>query len=128
MTVPERHRVGFLGLGTMGWRMAANLARAGCSVTAWTNTSSKARAWAAEHGANAADTPAEVAAASEIVISMVVDGPQVERVLTGPGGAADGAGEGLLCVDMTTISLAASTSKRWRPSPRAAQAARPRWT
>lgn len=97
-------RVGFLGLGMMGSRMAANLAAAGCSVTAWTNTPGKATAWAAEHGASAAETPAEVASTTEIVISMVVDGPQVEQVLTGPGGVADGAEEGLLCVDMTTIS------------------------
>ena len=42
--------------------------------------------------------------ASDIVVSMVVDGPQVESVLLGPGGVAEGAAAGLLCVDMSTIS------------------------
>ena len=100
----ERERIGFLGLGIMGSRMAAHLARAGFPLTVWTHTPGKARAWAEEHGAQAAGTPAEVAAASDIVISIVVDGAQVRSVLLGPRGVREGAHPGLLCVDMSTIA------------------------
>jgi 3-hydroxyisobutyrate dehydrogenase len=93
--------VGFIGLGIMGSRMAANLARAGFELTVWNRTNSKAEEWAARHGATVADTPAALASNSDVVISMVVDGPQVESVLLGDEGAGHGAG--LLCVDMSTI-------------------------
>ena len=96
-------RVGFIGLGIMGSRMAANLARAGHDLVVWNRTVEKARDWAAEHGAAVADSPAEAARRSEMVITMVVDGEQVESVLLGEDGAAAGASEGLLCVDMSTI-------------------------
>jgi 3-hydroxyisobutyrate dehydrogenase-like beta-hydroxyacid dehydrogenase len=97
-------RIGFLGLGIMGWRMAANVARAGAPLTVWTHTPGKAQRFADEHGAVAAHTPAEVAAASDIVVSMVVDGAQVESILLGPGGVIEAAREGLLCADMSTIA------------------------
>jgi 3-hydroxyisobutyrate dehydrogenase-like beta-hydroxyacid dehydrogenase len=98
--------VGFLGLGIMGSRMAANLVRAGFGVTAWTHTDGKAQAWADEHGATAAATPAEAASASDIVVSMVVDGAQVEAILLGPDGAASAPRDGTLFVDMSTIAPA----------------------
>lgn len=97
-------RIGFLGLGIMGSRMAANVAKAGYPLTVWTHTEGKAARWASEHGAAAVATPAEVAAASDIVVSMVVDGAQVESVLCGQDGVAEGASDGLLCVDMSTIA------------------------
>jgi 3-hydroxyisobutyrate dehydrogenase len=97
-------RIGFLGLGIMGSRMAANVAKAGYELTVWTRTEGKAEQCATEHGATAAGTPAEVAARSDIVVSMVVDGAQVESVLCGPGGIAESANGGLLCVDMSTIA------------------------
>jgi 3-hydroxyisobutyrate dehydrogenase len=97
-------RIGFLGLGIMGSRMAANLAKAGFELTVWTHTEGKAERWATEHRATAVATPAEVAAASDIVVSMVVDGAQVETVLCGANGVANGANQGLLCVDMSTIA------------------------
>ena len=96
-------RVGFIGLGIMGTRMAANLARAGFDLVVWNRTAEKAREWAAEHGAEVAESPAQVAGRSEVVITMVVDGDQVESVLLGEQGAAEGARRGLLCVDMSTI-------------------------
>jgi 3-hydroxyisobutyrate dehydrogenase len=102
--------VGFLGLGIMGSRMAANLQRKGFAVTAWTRTAGKAQAWADEHeGARAAATPAEAAADADIVITMVVDGAQVEALLLGPdgaGAAARGGRDGVLFVDMSTIAPA----------------------
>jgi 3-hydroxyisobutyrate dehydrogenase-like beta-hydroxyacid dehydrogenase len=109
---PDDRSVGFLGLGIMGSRMAARLAGAGFPLTVWTHTPDKAAAWAAEHDESvvAADTPAEVARASEIVVSMVVDGAQVESVLLGEDGVVEAATarEGLLCVDMSTIAPADS--------------------
>jgi 3-hydroxyisobutyrate dehydrogenase-like beta-hydroxyacid dehydrogenase len=104
--VSERERIGFLGLGIMGSRMAANVAKAGYELTVWTHTEGKAARWASEHGATAVGAPAEVAAASEIVVSMVVDGAQVESVLCGASGVAEGGKEGLLCIDMSTIAPA----------------------
>jgi 3-hydroxyisobutyrate dehydrogenase-like beta-hydroxyacid dehydrogenase len=100
--MPER--IGFLGLGIMGSRMAARVARAGFPLTVWTHTPGKAAAWASEHDAVAVDTPGEVARASDIVVSMVVDGEQVSSVLLGEGGVIEAARADLLCVDMSTIS------------------------
>ena len=97
-------RIGFLGLGIMGSRMAADVARAGYELSVWTHTAGKAEAWAAEHGARALASPAEVAGQSDIVISMVVDGAQVASILLGEGGAIEAARPGLLCVDMSTIA------------------------
>jgi 3-hydroxyisobutyrate dehydrogenase-like beta-hydroxyacid dehydrogenase len=96
-------RIGFLGLGIMGSRMAANVARAGFPLSVWTHTPGKAERWAVEHGASAYATPADVAAHSDIVVSMVVDGAQVASVLLGEHGVIEAAREGLLCVDMSTI-------------------------
>jgi 3-hydroxyisobutyrate dehydrogenase len=97
-------RVGFIGLGIMGWRMAANLRRAGHELTVFNRTRAKADAFAAEHGAAVAATPAEAGAAADVVITMVVDGAQVEAMLLGEHGVADGAAPGTLCVDMSTIA------------------------
>jgi 3-hydroxyisobutyrate dehydrogenase-like beta-hydroxyacid dehydrogenase len=99
--------VGFLGLGIMGSRMAANLQREGFAVTAWTRTAGKAQAWADEHeGARAAATPGAAAAEADIVITMVVDGAQVEALLLGDDGAGAAAKPGALFVDMSTIAPA----------------------
>jgi 3-hydroxyisobutyrate dehydrogenase len=102
-------RVSFLGLGIMGSRMAANLAAAGYELTVWNRTVATAEAFVAKHpGARRAATPAEAAGASELVITMVVDGPQVESVLFGEHGAAEGASPGTLFVDCSTIGPAAT--------------------
>jgi len=97
-------RVGFVGLGIMGARMAANLRRAGHELVVHNRTRERAERFAAEHGATVAATAAEVGAAAGVVITMVVDGPQVEALLLGPDGVAEGAGEGTLCGDMSTIA------------------------
>ncbi len=99
-------RIAFLGLGIMGSRMAACVARAGHELTVWNRTASRATAFAAEHPARAAATPAAAAAGAELVVSMVVDGPQVEAVLLGPDGAAAGASPGTVCLDCSTIGPA----------------------
>ena len=99
-------RIGFVGLGIMGGRMAANLARAGHELVVFNRTRERAEAWIAEHGGTLAPTPAAVGAQVEVVITMVVDGDQVEHVLLGPDGVAGGAAPGVLCVDMSTIAPA----------------------
>ncbi len=101
-------RVAFLGLGIMGSRMAANVAKAGFELTVWNRTEDKAEAFAGEHGAHLAATPAHAAADSEFVITMVVDGPQVHDVLLGHNGAATTAAPGTLFIDCSTIGPAAT--------------------
>ena len=99
--------LGFIGLGIMGQSMARNLLKHGHSVTVWNRTQAKAEALVAE-GAAWADSPAAVAAASDIVFTCVSDTPDVEAVILGPGGVIEGAREGALVVDMSTISPAAT--------------------
>ncbi|MBB4663498.1 NAD(P)-dependent oxidoreductase [Conexibacter arvalis] len=98
--------VGFIGLGIMGSRMAACVRRAGHPVLVWNRTRATAEAWAAEHGGEVADTPADVAVRCDVVVTIVVDGAQVEQVIFGPGGLAEAAREGLHCIDMSTIAPA----------------------
>jgi 3-hydroxyisobutyrate dehydrogenase-like beta-hydroxyacid dehydrogenase len=101
-------RIGFIGLGIMGSRMAANLRGAGFEVTVYNRTAQTAHDWAAEHGGAVASSPAELASAVDIVFTMVVDGPQVRELLLGRSGVAEGAARGLLCVDCSTIGQAAA--------------------
>jgi 3-hydroxyisobutyrate dehydrogenase-like beta-hydroxyacid dehydrogenase len=96
--------VGFIGLGIMGSRQAANLARAGFELTVFNRTRETAETWAGEHGGRVASSPREVS--GDIVITMVVDGPQVEEMLLGDDGAVHGAQPGTLFVDMSTIGPA----------------------
>jgi 3-hydroxyisobutyrate dehydrogenase len=96
-------RIGFVGLGTMGLAMAANARRAGLEVSAWNRTPGRAGDLP-DLGVQILDSPAAVAAASDIVITMVSDTPDVEAVLFGPNGVAEGAKAGTLVVDMSTIA------------------------
>src|SRR5215208_4378757 len=93
-------QLGWIGLGIMGSRQAANLRRAGHELTVWNRTASVAQAWADDHGGTVAASPAEVAQRADIVFSMVVDGPQVQEAIV------PAAREGVLFVDMTTIGPA----------------------
>jgi len=99
-------RVGFIGLGIMGSRQAASLRRGGFELTVYNRTRERAEAWAAEHGGHVADSPREVGGRSDIVVTMVVDGPQVEAMLLGDHGAAAAAEPGTLFLDMSTIGPA----------------------
>ncbi len=96
-------RVAFLGLGIMGSRMAANLGNAGFELSVWNRTRARAEEFCAQHGGQPADSPAAAADGAEATVTMVVDGPQVERVLLGEDGVVHGAREGLLCIDCSTI-------------------------
>lgn len=100
-------RVAFLGLGTMGAAMAANLARAGFPVTAWNRTPGRAPELDAL-GVDRTDTPAQAAAAADIVVTCVADTPDVEALLFAPAGVAEGARPGTLVVDCSTIAPSGS--------------------
>ena len=99
-------RVAFIGLGIMGSRQAANLVRAGHELHVFNRTRETAEAWAEEHGATVADSPRAAAEGADAVITMVVDGAQVEEMLLGEDGAAAGAPDGTLFVDCTTTAPA----------------------
>ena len=90
----------------MGSRMAANLAPRRPRADGLQPHPRASGGVGEEHGGTVAATPAEVGAAAEVVITMVVDGPQVEAMLLGDDGVADGAAAGTLCVDMSTIAPA----------------------
>jgi 3-hydroxyisobutyrate dehydrogenase-like beta-hydroxyacid dehydrogenase len=99
-------RIAFLGLGIMGSRMARNLRAAGFDVVVWNRT----RARADELGEPIADTPRAAADGAGVVITMVVDAPEVEAVLFGEDGAASALAAGSLVVDMSTIAPSAVKS------------------
>jgi 3-hydroxyisobutyrate dehydrogenase len=98
-------RVGVVGLGTMGGAMAANLARAGFPLTVWNRSAGRAESLVAL-GASVAATPAALGAAVDVVLVCVSDTADVEAVLFGPDGVADGAAAGALVIDCSTIDPA----------------------
>jgi 3-hydroxyisobutyrate dehydrogenase len=99
-------RVGFIGLGIMGSRQAANLVRAGHELRVFNRTRATAEAWGSEHNSAVADSPRAAAEGADAVITMVVDGAQVEAMLLGDEGALAGAPEGTLFIDCSTIAPA----------------------
>ena len=94
-------KVGFIGLGLMGAPMAANVARAGYPLTVYNRTRSKAEAHKAL-GAQVVDTPAEVAAQADVVITMLADAAAVQQVLFGQAGLLEGGSPTV--IDMSTIA------------------------
>ena len=99
-------RVAFLGLGVMGYPMAAHLAAAGHSVTVYNRTGAKAGAWVEEAGAahRSAPTPREAAAGAEIVFCCVGNDDDLRSVVLGEDGAFAGMAGGAIFVDHTTAS------------------------
>ncbi len=95
-------RVGFIGLGIMGKPMARHLLDAGFPLTVHSRSPGPVDDLA-EAGASRAESGAEVAAASDIVVTMLPDTPDVELVLFGEGGVASGAAAGSLVIDMSSI-------------------------
>ncbi|WP_068306155.1 2-hydroxy-3-oxopropionate reductase [Pararhodobacter sp. CCB-MM2] len=93
-------KIGFIGLGVMGAPMAANLQKAGHQIVTTLNRSPLPEGLTAEVLAN----PAAVAGAAEVVILMLPDTPDVERVMRGEAGVLAGLRPGTLVVDMSTIS------------------------
>ena len=108
-------QVAFLGLGVMGGPMAGHLAQAGHSVTVFNRTPTRALAWVAEHGHQAAPTPAEAVERAEFVMMCVGDDDDVRQVA---GAAIPAMRAGATLVDHTTASadvareLAAACAER----------------
>jgi len=97
-------RVGFCGLGVMGYPMAGHLASAGHEVHVHNRTQARADAWLAEHRGQAHSTPRGVAAAAEIVMLCVGNDDDVRAVVTGDDGVLAGIAPGAIVVDHTTTS------------------------
>jgi 3-hydroxyisobutyrate dehydrogenase len=102
-TSSSQPRIGFIGLGIMGQSMAGHLLAAGHQVTVYNRSRGKAAALLAR-GAQWADAPRDVAARSDVVITMVGLPSDVEQVWLGADGVIAGAREGTLLIDMTTSS------------------------
>ena len=99
------HTIGFIGLGLMGKPMARNLLKKGHSVV----VHSRSRGPVDEvvnDGATAAGSPAEVARKAAVIITMLPDGPDVEKVLEGPDGVFGAMATGTVIVDSSTIAPA----------------------
>ncbi|MFW6056698.1 MAG: 2-hydroxy-3-oxopropionate reductase [Chloroflexota bacterium] len=96
-------QLGFIGLGIMGKPMAAHLLAAGHTVNAY-DVNTDAMNELASKGAVACKNSKEVASSSDIIIVMVPDTPDVEAVLFGPDGVAEGVQKGSIVVDMSSIS------------------------
>ena len=105
--IDPKPRVAFLGLGTMGAAMAANVARAGFPMVAWNRTAGRAPALS-DLGIERAKNPATAAAAADIVVVCVSDTRDVEAVLFGSDGVAGGARAGTLIIDCSTIAPSGS--------------------
>ena len=102
--------VGFVGLGSMGLPIAANIAAAGFPLVVWNRTPSKAETLAASCEARVAASPAALAAEADVVITMVADGDVLLDLYTGSGGMAGSLRPGTVCIDMSTISPAQATA------------------
>ena len=102
-------RLGFIGLGVMGAPMARHLLSAGFPLTVHSRSAPPVEALVAE-GASWASKPSDVAHASDVILTMLPDTPDVELVLLGADGVAEGAGEGSLVIDMSTIDPIATRS------------------
>jgi len=100
-------KIGFIGLGVMGKPMAKHLITAGHTLTVH-NRSRGAVDELVGAGASGAASPAEVARASKVIITMLPDTPDVERVLTGPDGVLSALTSGAVVIDMSSISPAAT--------------------
>ncbi len=95
--------LGFVGLGVMGGRITSRLLDAGHHVSGYNRTKSKAT-WLVEQGLKLLDTPREVAAAAEVVFTMVTDTAALVAVTEGDDGILAGLGPGKVYVDMSTVS------------------------
>jgi len=97
-------RIGFIGLGVMGYPMAGHLARAGHDVAVFNRTTAKAERWVAEYGGNGAATPALAARGADVAIACVGRDSDLREVTLGPDGAFAALREGSVFIDHTTAS------------------------
>jgi len=96
-------QIGVAGLGAMGGNVALRLMEVGHQVTVWNRTPDKTKP-IAQAGAKVAATPAEVAAASEAVITLLTDGAAIDAVYNGPKGLLSGDVKGKLFIEMSTVA------------------------
>src|SRR6516164_8578696 len=96
-------QIGFIGLGVMGRPMAKHLLAKGHALVVL-NRSRPAMDDLVTAGARAGSTPADVARQSDIVITMVPDTPDVEKVIAGSDGVVSGLKRGAIVIDMSSIS------------------------
>jgi 3-hydroxyisobutyrate dehydrogenase len=96
--------IAFLGTGTMGAPMAANLARAGFTVRAWDRTNRHAAALATD-GVTVTASPAAAVTGAGILVTMLADGPATDQAWFGPGGLLQAVGPGLIWIQMATVGL-----------------------
>jgi 3-hydroxyisobutyrate dehydrogenase-like beta-hydroxyacid dehydrogenase len=96
-------RVGFIGLGAMGSRMAGRLLAAHHDVVVYNRTPERTKGLA-ERGATVAASPRQLAAAVDIVVSSVANDAALEQVMFGPDGALAGARAGAIVIEMSTVS------------------------
>ncbi len=102
-------QIGFIGIGVMGRPMTLNLLKAEHQVTIYARHPEKPGVQEVLNaGAKLAPSPRAVAMASDIVITMLPNSPQVEEVVAGPQGILEGARKGLIIIDMSTIAPAVS--------------------
>ncbi|HPY12702.1 MAG TPA: 2-hydroxy-3-oxopropionate reductase [Sphaerochaeta sp.] len=100
-------KIGFIGLGIMGKPMVRNLLKAGYDVVCYSRTQKDIDEVVAS-GANAGTSSADVASKANVVITMLPNSPQVKSVVLGEGGILEGAREGLIVIDMSSIAPLAS--------------------
>ncbi|SEJ70669.1 NAD(P)-dependent oxidoreductase [Achromobacter sp. NFACC18-2] len=98
----QRERVGLVGIGSMGWPMAARLVQAGYAVTVFDAVPGQAQKFAQEVGGQAAATCAALAAQSDIIFTMLPTSAIVEQVLSGPDGVLAGLRAGSVVVEMSS--------------------------
>jgi len=99
-------KIGFIGLGVMGRPMAENLIKAGHRLVL--NRVKPASQYLVDSGGEEADSPKAVAQQTEIIILMLPDTPDVDAVLFGENGVAEGLSKGKLVIDMSSISPVAT--------------------
>lgn len=110
MSDVKKHKLGWIGIGRMGYAMAERLAKAGCDLTVYNRTREKAEPLA-KYGAKIVGRPADLAGC-DIVFTMVSAGKDVKEVLEGPNGVLSGDGKPKLVVDSSSISLEDSAGIR----------------
>src|SRR5215471_15784619 len=101
-------KLGFLGLGLMGYPMARNLLRAGHSVALWSHHADKARKLASDEKGQFCATPKEVAANADVIFLCVGDTEMARTTIIGKDGIIEGAKSGATVVDCSTIAVGAS--------------------
>lgn len=116
MATNKEKRIGFIGLGTMGSRMAQRLLATGYPLTVYNRTRAKAEPLAAQ-GATIAETPRAIAASCDYIMTSLTDDAAVEAVFYGPEGILAGVRSGATCIELSTIAPATTR--------RVAEAARP---